>query len=592
MRKFGLLFAIVFATGSLGCGKGRLKEFAPTDGKFTVLMHGTPTRQEKEINGLRMTGYYTGSRGEEDWVIFTDAPAANPAVLDDVVRKMSEAGGGTGLKSSGNTVNGDGYREFEFLSTKYDKYVSGRAVLARHRLYLVYMMGKNAQLSSPDVRALIDSFQLTDGPTPGRAGTREPDSKETPSSPNRPSSSGRTGSSSSTPGSAPIVLEPMPLGPDGSSEPGSTSPSPSGSSTGSPSASRPDGKPGTPSRRPPAADASKMVGWGAHEEPDFRDSTPEEGYLVGFDVGYGYATNSNNDIVIAARPIFRVGEKNKFGELHGTDIRRSVREFAKPGYAVGALTAHAGLELDGFYLTYMKVVGDQLDPNDAYNSPWLGGPRGMPQPKLGGDGRLVVGVIGKTDKDLKAIGLQLAPASTESLPLSSKINPPPVPPKIPKCPRMVGSFGDPEFREEAPSGELLIGFYLAPGGGANGNGISSLQPIYLGQGKDGKDKELYGSARGTPKKTNVKLLAKPGYAVGAVTIKNAIWLDGLSITFMKIDGDRLDPTDSYESPWNGNSGGETFTLTGNGLPVVGIIGRQGRNVTALGLLFKTQEPAK
>ena len=591
MRKFGLLFAIAFAAGSLGCGKGQLKEFSPPDGNFTILMPGKPNREEKDINGMRMTAYSTGWRGEEHWVAFATLPPGTTGDLDGAVSGMSNALGGVSLKSSGNSVNGSDYREFEFQSTKHNLYCSGRVLVARNRLYILFALGKNAQLSNPEIREFIDSFQLTDGPTPGRNDTNKSESNDSPSA-SRPSASGGSKSSSTT-GPAPIVLTPMPIGPDRGTDPSDTGTSPFPSpATGSPSPSRPGGRPGSPSRRAPAADGSTMVGWESHVEPDFRESAPEGGFLVGFDVGYGYATSSNNDVVISVRPIFRVGDKNTFGELHGTDIRRSVRELAKPGYAVGALTANATFGLDGFYLTYMKVVGDQLDPNDAYNSPWLGGAGGMPQPKLSGNGRLVVGVIGRANKDLKAIGLQFAPASTESLPLSDKINPPPAPPKIPKCPRMVGAFNDPEFREEAPPGAFLVGFYFAPGGGANGNAIASLQSIYLGQGKDGKEKELYGLARGTLKKGNVKILAKPGYAVGAVTIKNGIWLEGLSITFMKIDGDKLDPIDCYESPWSGNSGGETFTLTGDGIPAVGIIGRQNaRNVTALGLVFKTPESA-
>lgn len=616
MRKFVLLFPALFAIFSTGCGKGELKEFTPSDGNFTILMPGKPSREEKDLAGLRMTAYACGSRGEENWIGFVDLPPGNPGDLDGAIRGMYDSSGGTNLHSSGSTINGDGYREFEFQSTKYGGYVAGRVVTARRRLFIFFAMGKNAQLSNAEVRKFVDSFHLNDGPTPGKEevnapSSSEPSTKPPPSRTSKPSPSTSGGLELPTNPSNPepsTVLSPTPepttvLSPT-PSDSGSAKPSAPGGGGGNAFAPMPQDPPARPGRnrpRPPSpnnGEQPQMVGFPL--DPEFKDSAPAGGVLVGFDVGYGYYVNSNSDIVIAVRPIYRVDGKEQFGQIHGTDIKRAVREVAKPGYAVGAISAKAALSLDGFYLTYMKIVNNQLDPNDSYNSPWLGGPGGNGPTTIGGnDGRLVVGIIGrKNNKDLKAIGLEFGDLPKEPLPVGAKLNPPPAPPKIPKTPRFVGGWGDPEFREEQPQGGLLVGFNIGYGG--LGNSIITVQGIYQGKGKDGKDKDVFGQLHGTDTRKATKDRAKPGYAVGAISVKGGLWVDGFSITYMKVDGDKLDPTDTYDSPWYGNAANpnDLNLISGDGAPAIGLIGRQGRrDLNALGLLFKQdkqekQEPVK
>jgi hypothetical protein len=604
MRRSALHFAMIFSLGALGCGKPPLKEFAPADGKFTILMPGNPTREVQNIGGMQMIVYHTTWRGEEQGIGFAELPTGAPGeVLDAAIKGMHDGIGGSNLNSSGKTVNGDGYREFEFLSSKYGGSVAGRGVIARNRFYLFFAMGKNAQLSNPDIRAFIDSFQLTDGPTPGKeeanpaaaveAGNRAnpaawPASLELPPRPG----SGAGNAPPRTPDPGTNVLTPRPY--DSGAIAASSPPKPA--DPGLPPPATPPtfpGRAGGPGRRLPpnnGGDQPQMVGFMA--APEFQEAAPAGAVLVGFDVGLGYSVNSNFDSIVALRPIFRTGEKNLFGQLHGTDTRRTVREMAKPGYAVGAIHVKAGLMLDGFYLTYMKIEGDRLDPNDAYNSAWLGGPGGNgPTTIARNDGSVVVGIVGReNNKEIKAIGLQFGAAPVEPLPVREKLNPPPAPPKIPKSPRFIGGWNDPEFIEEAPPGGILVGFDIAVAG-PFGTSIATVRAIYQVKGKD---KDVNGLLHGTDTRRGIKERAKPGYAVGAITVKGGLWVDGFSITYMKLNDDKLDPTDFYESTWYGNPGNtnDVSTITGDGALAIGIIGRQGRkDLNALGLLFKTPDPA-
>src|SRR5205085_1820871 len=82
------------------------------------------------------------------------------------------------------------------------------------------------------------------------------------------------------------------------------------------------------------------------------------------------------------------------------------------------------------------------------------------------------------------------------------------------------------------------------------------------------------------------LRARPGYAVGGLTVRSGLHIDGLSLTYMRINGGGLDPQRSYESDWVGNrTGGSEKTVSGNGAPIVGVFGNSDeQRVLALGLI--------
>jgi hypothetical protein len=125
--------------------------------------------------------------------------------------------------------------------------------------------------------------------------------------------------------------------------------------------------------------------------------------------------------------------------------------------------------------------------------------------------------------------------------------------------------GDDPFRE-VPDGALLVGFEVSYG---NRNAIKSVRAIYLSERG-----QLMGRFCGFPSSQVRRVVAKPGYAVGAITVKSGLWIDGFSVTFMEIKGDALDPEKSYKSDWLGSRGGGAETrLAGDGSPVVGIFGK-------------------
>jgi S1-C subfamily serine protease len=147
---------------------------------------------------------------------------------------------------------------------------------------------------------------------------------------------------------------------------------------------------------------------GGFKDPEFEDKAPDGGLLVGIEVGVGRF--GNNPVIKSVRPVFRAGGKDSVGEWHGPTsdavVKETVQAVAKPGYAVGAITVKNGLGLDGLTVTFMKIKDDKLDPNDKYDSDYIGGKGGGQAVRVGGDGTSVIGLIGKTRADT-ASGLGL-----------------------------------------------------------------------------------------------------------------------------------------------------------------------------------------
>ena len=118
---------------------------------------------------------------------------------------------------------------------------------------------------------------------------------------------------------------------------------------------------------------------------------------------------------------------------------------------------------------------------------------------------------------------------------------------------------DEGFRRKAP---LLVGFKLGLGAFSRQDVIQSIQPIF--QSRKGK---ITGAVHGTESPRIVTVEAKPGYAVGEVTTKSGLGIDGMSVTFMAIEGSSLNPAKFYQSDWvGGEGGGLRRVLRGGGAP--------------------------
>jgi serine/threonine protein kinase len=109
--------------------------------------------------------------------------------------------------------------------------------------------------------------------------------------------------------------------------------------------------------------------------------------------------------------------------------------------------------------------------------------------------------------------------------------------------------------------------------------IHSIRPIF--QTAAGRTR---GTTQGKGSRT-VILEAREGYALGSITLRQGmVGVEGLSATFVAVEGQHLNPARSYTSEWVGTkSEGATTTVGGDGAPVIGIFGSCNAKKTVCGL---------
>jgi len=132
---------------------------------------------------------------------------------------------------------------------------------------------------------------------------------------------------------------------------------------------------------------------------------------------------------------------------------------------------------------------------------------------------------------------------------------------------------------------VLIGFRVGFGKFTNNDIVKSLQPIY--QLKSGKK---YGKWIGpVPPVVGATVQAKAGYVVSGLSVRSALSIDAITITFAKLGKEGLDMTDTYESKPIGGNGGRPAMIGGNGQLFVGVTGHLGNDgaPSSLGLVAVT-----
>jgi len=92
------------------------------------------------------------------------------------------------------------------------------------------------------------------------------------------------------------------------------------------------------------------------------------------------------------------------GERHGKPEGDPVQVLAKPGYAIGNVTARSGDGIDAVQITFMRLNGSTLDASDSYTSDWIGGPGGKETAPLMSDARPLIGIYGNAKGSVDGLG--------------------------------------------------------------------------------------------------------------------------------------------------------------------------------------------
>jgi hypothetical protein len=105
------------------------------------------------------------------------------------------------------------------------------------------------------------------------------------------------------------------------------------------------------------------------------------------------------------------------GQRHGTPGGDELQLLSKPGYAVGAIHARAGLVLNAVQLTFYRIDGTRLDPRDQYESPWIGSDGGSSF-DLDAKGDPIKGIFGTWGADLTSLGCSPTASMPSPIPLA------------------------------------------------------------------------------------------------------------------------------------------------------------------------------
>lgn len=90
----------------------------------------------------------------------------------------------------------------------------------------------------------------------------------------------------------------------------------------------------------------------------------------------------------------------------------------------------------------------------------------------------------------------------------------------------------------------------------------------------------------------VIMMARSGYAIGALEVDANRFVNAMRIVFMRLKSGRLDPEDSYTSEWIGTpTGRQPKTITGKGALVIGFYGYNGAVLASVGLILHATAPA-
>jgi serine protease Do len=155
--------------------------------------------------------------------------------------------------------------------------------------------------------------------------------------------------------------------------------------------------------------------------------------------------------------------------------------------------------------------------------------------------------------------------------------------RLPRTAEVGFAAGRNNFSAVPEVGALLVGFELTH----NGQSFTAIRPIFLGE-----KGQINGPVYGTPLGEPLKVIAKKGYAVSSVSIREGLVLGGfgicgLTITYMEIGAEGLNAEKSYDTDYIGAAAGNNPVKIGSaGTPVVGIIGHMtNTQVSSLGLVL-------
>jgi hypothetical protein len=143
---------------------------------------------------------------------------------------------------------------------------------------------------------------------------------------------------------------------------------------------------------------------------------------------------------------------------------------------------------------------------------------------------------------------------------------------------VVGGSGGFGFQVKDPQSRPVIGFRYAMGSWAGQEALRELMPIY--------DREAASAGDA--------VMAREGYVVSGLELDAETFVNAVRVHFARqLPGGEIDPKETYVSDWVGEKSATraAVKLGGEGTIVLGVFGRRGAVLDALGLLVQSGSSA-
>ena len=152
----------------------------------------------------------------------------------------------------------------------------------------------------------------------------------------------------------------------------------------------------------------------------------------------------------------------------------------------------------------------------------------------------------------------------------------------------VGGTRGGRFEVIPDESSVLVGFmYTASRHYVGHLTIKAIRPIFRG-----RHGESIGEWCGVPRGKVRRVEAEDGYVVAGLVAKSGNRVDGIRLIYMRVKNGRLNPDDTYRSEWIGGRRGNPETLcAANGHPLIGIYGRKGADLDAIGFIQADPTPS-
>ncbi len=149
----------------------------------------------------------------------------------------------------------------------------------------------------------------------------------------------------------------------------------------------------------------------------------------------------------------------------------------------------------------------------------------------------------------------------------------------------IGGKGARPFEHIPKEGGLLAGVELTTGQSGGKVVIKSLRPIFFTR-RGYVEGPVFGKGGGYRK----ALVARPGYVVAGMDVYSAGQrVNAVTLRFHRLRPDGLDLEGSYSDGWGSNEVRKRTGLYEEGRPVIGIHGRCGDDIDALGVIFGPEQ---